>query len=89
MFQAKVRFRVPDSTVAVDPANVEFKFTYGDGTQVTWTYGGLGAIIRRKQGVYEASYLLTVPGTWYVKVTGDGDCDIVEEANFPVTLPKT
>lgn len=38
-----------------DPANVELKFKLGSGAVETWTYQGLGAIVRTGTGAYQAA----------------------------------
>jgi hypothetical protein len=70
-----------------DPGVVSLTFVAGEGApSETWTYGGVGAIIRNDVGAYQA--LLTtdgLPGNWFIGWEGGDPAASVGVAGFTVT----
>jgi hypothetical protein len=79
---------------ATDPTAVtlEYQLTPG-GAKTTWIYGGTGSITKSSVGNYSAPIDTTTavgqnPVLVTVKWVGTGTCQIVEQAQFPVTAPS-
>ena len=70
----------------VDPTTVTLTFIAGTGASpVTWTYLGVGSIVKVSTGIYSAELLTSgAPGSWSVKWVGAGACTAVTIQGFPV-----
>jgi len=55
------------SDLKTDPASITLLVTKGDGTTFTWTYGGVGSIVRDAAGDYHADFVADVTGLWKAK----------------------
>jgi len=80
----KITFTNPGSPRPVDPTTVTLEILDGNGSLTTWVYQSTGSIVRMKQGLYLAEYLLDVPGNWSFKWIGTGACAVPEVATFTV-----
>jgi hypothetical protein len=81
----KVTFRTPARARPVDPSTVTLTIQDGNGDITVLTYGVADNVVRNKQGEYSATVLLNVPGSWTLKWTGTGACNVPNLVTFQVT----
>ena len=86
VFSVPVYGEAPADWPPVDPSTVQLIYIPGTGASpVTWTYGGVGSIVRVSEGVYSAELNTSgTDGRWQVKWVGTGACAAVSIAGFPV-----
>jgi hypothetical protein len=69
--------------VPEDPTIVLCRAHSPNGSETTLTYPN-EAFVRRRQGVFDASFLVDVPGTWIFRAEGAGVIDAVNEYTLDV-----
>lgn len=66
-----------------DPTIAQYSYRSPSGTMATVTYPA-ETFVRRSEGLYEASILVDVAGTWVVRGEAAGVVDAVNELNQEV-----
>ena len=76
-----------DQWPLTDPSTITMTYIAGTGASpVTWTYLGVGSIVKVSTGIYSAELSTSgAPGSWKVKWIGTGACAAVAIQGFPVS----
>lgn len=83
-YSIECRKRVNGTETLFDPTTLKVSFVLPSGAEDTLTFGGTDArddqLTRVSTGIYEANYVLSVPGDWYVNVQA---VDVVGDKSWP------
>lgn len=69
--------------VPTDPTVVQVTARSPSGSNVTLTYPSED-LTRRDTGLFDAAFLVDVPGIWYFRPEGAGEVDAVDELSLEV-----
>lgn len=75
-----------------DPSTITFGVRKPNaGSSTFYSYGSPGTppVVRMDVGIYQISFVVDVPGIWYVSIASTGIPTTTYETSFPVLISRT